>query len=197
MTAFLHLRLLPETPSSPAPCDGPNLSVNAPTLTGRLPLGNTAKHSKARLLTCLVVLAGISGCSPKQDDSSAELVRGLRAYKVAAKAEGRVRRFASLLQPAEVSRLSFEIPGQLRTVSLEARPTRPDRRFARRNRSTVAPSATRTGQCRRATGGSTARECRGGFCAQGRVVEKGLRDASSVGPISSNRAHHTRAAGAN
>ena len=89
-------------------------------MTGRLPLGNTAKQSKARLLTCLVVLGGISGCSPKQDDLSTELVRGLRAYKVAAKAEARVRQFASLLQPAEVSRLSFEIPGQLRTVSLEA-----------------------------------------------------------------------------
>ena len=45
-------------------------------------------------------------------------MRGLRAYKVAAKAESRVRRFPSVLQPADVSSLSFEIGGQLKAVTL-------------------------------------------------------------------------------
>jgi RND family efflux transporter MFP subunit len=48
------------------------------------------------------------------------MVRGLRAYKVAASAESRVRRFPSVLQPADVSRLSFEIAGQLQAITLEA-----------------------------------------------------------------------------
>ena len=42
-------------------------------------------------------------------------VRGLRAYKVSATAENRVRRFPSILQPADVSVLSFEIAGQLKS----------------------------------------------------------------------------------
>ena len=45
-------------------------------------------------------------------------MRGLRAYKVAAKAESRARRFPSVLQPADVSSLSFEIGGQLKAVTL-------------------------------------------------------------------------------
>jgi RND family efflux transporter MFP subunit len=71
-------------------------------------------------LACIVLLFGLSSCTEKQDDSAAQLVRGLRAYKVSARAESRVRRFPSILQPADVSRLSFEISGQLKAVTLEA-----------------------------------------------------------------------------
>ena len=71
-------------------------------------------------LTCLSLLFFLSNCSQKQDSSSEQVVRGLRAYKVAASAESRVRRFPSVLQPAEVSRLSFEIAGQLQAITLEA-----------------------------------------------------------------------------
>jgi RND family efflux transporter MFP subunit len=45
-------------------------------------------------------------------------VRGLRAFKVAAKAESRFRRFPTVLQPADVSGLSFEIAGQLQALTL-------------------------------------------------------------------------------
>jgi multidrug efflux pump subunit AcrA (membrane-fusion protein) len=38
---------------------------------------------------------------------------------VAARAESRVRRFPSILQPADVSLLSFEISGQLRAINLQ------------------------------------------------------------------------------
>jgi RND family efflux transporter MFP subunit len=62
----------------------------------------------------------LCNCDKKQDDSAEQLVRGLRAYKVSAIAESRVRRFPSVLQPADVSQLSFEISGQLKAVNLEA-----------------------------------------------------------------------------
>ena len=72
------------------------------------------------LLTCLVLLFSLCNCTKKQDASAETVVRGLRAYKVSAKAESWVRRFPSILQPADVSRLSFEIAGQLKAVDLEA-----------------------------------------------------------------------------
>jgi RND family efflux transporter MFP subunit len=68
----------------------------------------------ASLALLLVVL---EGCGEKKE-ANEQPVRGLRAYKVAPTAESRVRRFPSVLQPAEVSSLSFEIGGQLRAVSL-------------------------------------------------------------------------------
>src|ERR1700726_825257 len=71
-------------------------------------------------LTCILLLCGLCNCSQKQDDSADQVVRGLRAYKVTATAESRVRRFPSILQPADVSRLSFEISGQLKAITLEA-----------------------------------------------------------------------------
>jgi RND family efflux transporter MFP subunit len=54
------------------------------------------------------------------EEADEQPVRGLRAYKVSAMADSRVRRFPSVLQPADLSILSFEIPGQLKAVTLEA-----------------------------------------------------------------------------
>jgi RND family efflux transporter MFP subunit len=71
-------------------------------------------------MTCLLILCGLCGCSEKQDTASEQIVRGLRAYKVSTYTESRVRRFPSVLQPAAISRLSFEISGQLKAVNLEA-----------------------------------------------------------------------------
>jgi len=71
-------------------------------------------------VACLLVLCGLSACGEKQGASTEQVIRGLRAYKISAYTENRVRRFPSLLQPAEVSRLSFEISGQLKAVNLEA-----------------------------------------------------------------------------
>jgi RND family efflux transporter MFP subunit len=71
-------------------------------------------------LFCLIVLAGLPSCSDKRDDAKEPLLRGLRVYKVSARAESRVRRFPSILQPADVSVLSFEIAGQLKAVGLQA-----------------------------------------------------------------------------
>jgi RND family efflux transporter MFP subunit len=72
------------------------------------------------LSVCLIVLPALQGCGEKQEGANEQLIRGLRAYTVSTRAESRVRRFPSILQPAAVSVLSFEIAGQLRTVNLQA-----------------------------------------------------------------------------
>ena len=69
---------------------------------------------------CLVVLLALQGCSEKKEEAKDQPVRGLRAYKVSERAENRVRRFPSILQPADVSVLSFEIAGQLKAINLQA-----------------------------------------------------------------------------
>jgi RND family efflux transporter MFP subunit len=70
--------------------------------------------------TCLVALFALQGCSGKKEEANDRPVRGLRAYKVSERADNRVRRFPSILQPADVSVLSFEITGQLKAISLQA-----------------------------------------------------------------------------
>ena len=74
----------------------------------------------SRLLICLILLCALESCARQNEEAEKPPVRGLRAYKVAAQAESRVRRFPSVLQPADVSLLSFEIAGQLKAVTLEA-----------------------------------------------------------------------------
>ena len=66
------------------------------------------------LLVCLLIGFGLQDCSKKKEAANEHLVRGLRTYKVAARAESRVRRFPSILQPADLSVLSFEIAGSSR-----------------------------------------------------------------------------------
>jgi RND family efflux transporter MFP subunit len=78
------------------------------------------RSSLPTVVACLLVLCGLSACGVKQGASADQVIRGLRAYKISAYTESRVRRFPSVLQPAQVSRLSFEISGQLKAVNLEA-----------------------------------------------------------------------------
>jgi RND family efflux transporter MFP subunit len=72
----------------------------------------------SRIVICAMLVFGLQGCSEKKPQANDQPVRGLRAYKVAATTESRVRRFPSVLQPADVSSLSFEIAGQLKAVTL-------------------------------------------------------------------------------
>lgn len=69
-------------------------------------------------LAIVAVLGGLCGCGKEADKSAGDIVRGLRAYKVVATSESRVLRFPTVLQPADISQLSFEIAGQLTAVSL-------------------------------------------------------------------------------
>src|SRR6202051_3232782 len=72
----------------------------------------------SRFAISAVLVAGLQGCGDKKQEATEQPVRGLRAYRIAAKAESRVRRFPSVLQPADISSLSFEIGGQLKAVTL-------------------------------------------------------------------------------
>jgi RND family efflux transporter MFP subunit len=76
----------------------------------------TRHFSRFAILATLVF--GLQGCGDRKQEATEQPVRGLRAYKVAAKAESRIRRFPSVLQPADVSGLSFEIGGQLKAITL-------------------------------------------------------------------------------
>ncbi len=76
------------------------------------------RESLSRFAICAILVFGLQGCSEKKQEATEQPARGLRAYKVAAKAESRLRRFPSVLQPADVSSLSFEIGGQLKAVTL-------------------------------------------------------------------------------
>ena len=72
----------------------------------------------SRFAVSAALVVALQGCGDKKQEATEQPVRGLRAYKVAAKAESRARRFPSVLQPADVSSLSFEIGGQLKAVTL-------------------------------------------------------------------------------
>ncbi|QOG21234.1 MULTISPECIES: efflux RND transporter periplasmic adaptor subunit [Bradyrhizobium] len=76
------------------------------------------RRPSSRLVICAFVVFGLQGCSEKQQAATDQPLRGLRAYKVSTTAGSRVRRFPTVLQPADVSSLSFEIAGQLRAVTL-------------------------------------------------------------------------------
>lgn len=71
-----------------------------------------------RFAICAILIFGLQACSEKKQEATEQPVRGLRAYTVSAKAESRVRRFPTVLQPADVSSLSFEIGGQLKAITL-------------------------------------------------------------------------------
>lgn len=70
-------------------------------------------------LICLTLLLGLQQCEERKEAATEQPIRGLRAYKVAARAESRTRNFPSILQPADISVLSFEISGQLKAVTLQ------------------------------------------------------------------------------
>jgi len=81
----------------------------------------TWPHPRQRLGVLLVAIAmsaGLCGCQKDESKFSDNVIRGLRVYKIEATSENRVQRFPTVLQPADISQLSFEIAGQLTTVSL-------------------------------------------------------------------------------
>ena len=72
----------------------------------------------SRFVISAILVLGLQDCGDKNQEAAEQPLRGLRANKVTAKAESRVRRFPSVLQPADVSSLSFEIGGQLKAIAL-------------------------------------------------------------------------------
>ena len=81
-----------------------------------------AVHSVKTLIKPLFLIAIsslVAACSDAEEISQSETVRGLRVYEVTESAASMVRRYPTIVQPAEDSRLSFEISGQLGDVTLE------------------------------------------------------------------------------
>src|SRR5882757_9752755 len=78
----------------------------------------TMSRQPLRFMICAIIVFGLQACGGKDQEATEQPARGLRAFKVSAKAESRVRRFPTVLQPADVSSLSFEIAGQLKAVTL-------------------------------------------------------------------------------
>ncbi len=104
---------------------GRNAGGGAAKRTGTKSPARRDTDAKFRKLACgvllgFVALFGLEGCGENKDTAKQQPLRGLRAYKVAARAESCVRRFPSILQPADVSVLSFEIGGQLKALTLQA-----------------------------------------------------------------------------
>jgi RND family efflux transporter MFP subunit len=66
------------------------------------------------LAWCLVLSACDTAAPPQQ-----EVVRGLKAYRISDSSVLEVRRYPSVVQPAQESKLSFEVGGALQALDLE------------------------------------------------------------------------------
>lgn len=78
--------------------------------------------SSNTILPKLVAISGLlllAGCGDGDTEQEAPPVRGLKVFEVAQSASMEARRYPSIIQSANESRLSFEISGQLAEVSLE------------------------------------------------------------------------------
>lgn len=73
-----------------------------------------------RLVSSLIVLCllGLSGCDEPAETASEPVVRGLKTVLVSASAKTTRRHFPSVVEPADITRLSFEVGGQLTAVDL-------------------------------------------------------------------------------
>ena len=72
-----------------------------------------------RLAALFVPLLFLAACGDVKEEAREEPVRGLKVFEVSATADNMVRRYPSVIQPADESRLSFEIAGQLTEMTLE------------------------------------------------------------------------------
>lgn len=76
---------------------------------------------RSRYLRCgaMSVALMIAACSDSSTVEEEAPLRGLRVFEVSQSASTEARRYPSLIEPANESRLSFEITGQLGEVTLE------------------------------------------------------------------------------
>ena len=128
------------------------------------------------LLICLLVGFGLAKLQRKEGSSATNnLVRGLRTYKVAARAESRVRRFPSILQPADLSVLVIRDCRAAQSDQFAGRSKGSIGRGAGGNRPAVTAGASRPGKRRRAT--SSKRQvdnAEGDFQRKQELLKKGV-----------------------
>ena len=77
--------------------------------------GRLVRRSSVLLLSASL----LSACGNSKEVIEDAPVRGLKVFEVQATADNMVRRYPSVIVPADESRLSFEISGQLTEVTLE------------------------------------------------------------------------------
>jgi RND family efflux transporter MFP subunit len=72
------------------------------------------------LLLTLLPVAGVISCNPQSaPEQQPEVIRGLKAFRIAETSGFEVRRYPSVVRPSQESKLSFEISGQLGSIDLE------------------------------------------------------------------------------
>ncbi len=74
--------------------------------------------AKAGCVICLAATA-LAGCQDEPNVATDTVVRGLKTVLVEDRQQTTVRRYPSVLEPAEVTTLSFETPGKLQHVDLK------------------------------------------------------------------------------
>lgn len=81
-----------------------------------MPFASTAQQIATLILLSLVV----SSCGDNSTDAdSTPIIKGLKGFKVSQSANSEVRRYPSVVQPAQESKLSFEVGGKLKAIKLE------------------------------------------------------------------------------
>ena len=76
--------------------------------------------AKLFLLLTLLPMAGVISCNPQSaPEQQPEVIRGLKAFRIAETSGFEVRRYPSVVRPSQESKLSFEISGQLGSIDLE------------------------------------------------------------------------------
>lgn len=71
------------------------------------------------LLMCIAMLSAACGEPVSDEGVQEEVVRGLRAFRVMETTNSELRRYPSVVKPANESKLSFQVGGKLRGLSLK------------------------------------------------------------------------------
>lgn len=70
------------------------------------------------VMTSLPLVMLLAGCWGEEPEPQSEIIRGLKTHVVTQTEVSMVRRFPSVLQPSDLTILSFEVPGALQQVEL-------------------------------------------------------------------------------
>lgn len=73
-----------------------------------------------RILSCFLAGIVLVACSDQSEvTAQAPMIKGLKGFRISQSANSEVRRYPSVVQPAQESKLSFEVAGKLKAIKLE------------------------------------------------------------------------------
>jgi RND family efflux transporter MFP subunit len=78
----------------------------------------TAGRRRVALVALILVWPALLACT-EQAPPPEETVRAIRAFEVGDPAEGQARRFSGVVEAADTSSISFEVPGNVQAVNVE------------------------------------------------------------------------------